>query len=463
MNIQTVWLNYERKNHVILSLRYGRNVFGNTMAEKEEMIMYHCKAIRDIYAREILDSRGNPTVETQVLLSDGTIGTASVPSGASTGRHEALELRDKEKQHRYCGRGVELAVDHVNDRIAREIIGMNALDQMELDRVLVRLDGTEDKSALGANAILSVSMAAAKAAAKSLGLPLYRYLGGAHTRRIPVPMMNVLNGGRHADNIIDFQEFMIMPVGACCFKEGLRMCTEVYHMLKAQLKGKGLHTGVGDEGGFAPDLKDSEAVLEFLVRAMEKSGLKPGADMKIAIDAASSELYEEASGMYLFPGESRMAGKEIRRSAQEMVDYYRRLVDAFPICSIEDGLQEEDWEGWKMLTKELGGRIQLVGDDLFVTNTKRLSKGIELGAGNAILVKVNQIGTLSESFEAIEMAKRAGFGTIISHRSGETEDSIIADIAVAVNAGQIKTGAPCRSDRVAKYNQLLRIEENLEG
>ena len=279
MNIQTVWLNYERKNHVILSLRYGRNVFGNTMAEKEEMIMYHCKAIRDIYAREILDSRGNPTVETQVLLSDGTIGTASVPSGASTGRHEALELRDKEKQHRYCGRGVELAVNHVNDRIAREIIGMNALDQMELDRVLVRLDGTEDKSALGANAILSVSMAAAKAAAKSLGLPLYRYLGGAHTRRIPVPMMNVLNGGRHADNIIDFQEFMIMPVGACCFKEGLRMCTEVYHMLKAQLKGKGLHTGVGDEGGFAPDLPDTESVCETLLEAIETAGYHPGHDI----------------------------------------------------------------------------------------------------------------------------------------------------------------------------------------
>ena len=321
-----------------------------------------------------------------------------------------------------------------------------------IDRLLLEADGTENKGKLGANAILGVSMAVARAAANGLRMPLYRYLGGIHASVLPVPMMNILNGGKHADNTVDLQEFMIMPFGACCFAERLRMCAEVYHTLKKLLKEEGYSTGVGDEGGFAPDLKDSEAVLEFLVRAMEKSGLKPGTDMKIAIDAASSELYDEASGMYLFPGESRMAGKEIRRSAQEMVDYYRPLVD---------GLDEEDWEGWKMLTKELGGRIQLVGDDLFVTNTKRLSKGIELGAGNAILVKVNQIGTLSESFEAIEMAKRAGFGTIISHRSGETEDATIADIAVALNAGQIKTGAPSRTDRVAKYNQLLRIEEEL--
>lgn len=327
--------------------------------------------------------------------------------------------------------------------------------------MLLDADGTENKGKLGANAILGVSMAVARAAANGLHMPLYRYLGGIHASQLPIPMMNILNGGKHADNTVDLQEFMIMPYGACCFSERLRMCAEVYHTLKKLLKEDGYSTGVGDEGGFAPDLKNSEEVLEYLVKAMEKNGLKPGTDMKIAIDAASSELYDEASGMYLFPGESRMAGRQIRRSASEMVEYYRGLVERFPICSIEDGLEEEDWEGWKMLTRELGNRIQLVGDDLFVTNTKRLAKGIEMEAGNAILVKVNQIGTLTESFEAIEMAKRAGFGTIISHRSGETEDSIIADIAVAVNAGQIKTGAPCRSDRVAKYNQLLRIEENL--
>ena len=424
--------------------------------------------VRRIHARQVLDSRGNPTVEVEVTAGEGIVGIhgytarAIVPSGASTGRFEAVELRDGEKG-KYLGLSVEKAVNNVNTKLAEAIVGENALDQMNIDRLLAEVDGTDNKSSIGANAVLGVSLAVARAAAEALRIPLYQYLGGCHTRKLPVPMMNILNGGKHADNTVDLQEFMIMPYGACCFAERLRMCAEVYHTLKKLLKEEGYSTGVGDEGGFAPDLKDSEAVLEFLVRAMEKSGLEPGTDMKIAIDAASSELYDEASGMYLFPGESRMAGKEIRRSAQEMVDYYRRLVDAFPICSIEDGLQEEDWEGWKMLTKELGGRIQLVGDDLFVTNTKRLSKGIELGAGNAILVKVNQIGTLSESFEAIEMAKRAGFGTIISHRSGETEDSIIADIAVAVNAGQIKTGAPCRSDRVAKYNQLLRIEENLEG
>ncbi len=417
--------------------------------------------IEAVTGREILDSRGNPTVEVEVCLTGGATGRAAVPSGASTGKFEAVELRDG--GNRYNGLGVRGAVEHVNTVLSEAVLFESALDQRHIDRLLMEADGTENKGKLGANAILGVSMAVARAAANGLRMPLYRYLGGIHASDLPIPMMNILNGGKHADNTVDLQEFMIMPFGACCFAERLRMCAEVYHTLKKLLKEEGYSTGVGDEGGFAPDLKDSEAVLEFLVRAMEKSGLKPGADMKIAIDAASSELYDEASGMYLFPGESRMAGKEIRRSAREMVDYYRRLVDAFPICSIEDGLQEEDWEGWKMLTKELGGRIQLVGDDLFVTNTKRLSKGIELGAGNAILVKVNQIGTLSESFEAIEMAKRAGFGTIISHRSGETEDSIIADIAVAVNAGQIKTGAPCRSDRVAKYNQLLRIEENLEG
>lgn len=349
----------------------------------------------------------------------------------------------------------------MNSVLSEAVLFESAMDQRYIDHLLIEADGTENKAKLGANAILGVSMAVARAAANGLHMPLYRYLGGIHASKLPIPMMNILNGGKHADNTVDLQEFMIMPYGACCFSEGLRMCAQVYHTLKKLLKEDGYSTGVGDEGGFAPDLKNSEEVLGYLVKAMEKNGLKPGSDMKIAIDAASSELYDEATGMYLFPGESQMAGRQVRRSADEMVEYYRGLVDRFPICSIEDGLEEEDWDGWKMLTEQLGNRIQLVGDDLFVTNTKRLKKGIDLEAGNAILVKVNQIGTLTESFEAIEMAKRAGFGTIISHRSGETEDSIIADIAVAVNAGQIKTGAPCRSDRVAKYNQLLRIEENL--
>ncbi|MCC8025073.1 MAG: phosphopyruvate hydratase [Clostridium sp.] len=423
--------------------------------------MFNNLEIEEVVGREILDSRGNPTVEVEVYLTDGATGRAAVPSGASTGKFEAVELRDG--GNRYNGLGVRTAVEHVNTILSEAILFESALDQRRIDRLLLEADGTENKGKLGANAILGVSMAVARAAANGLHMPLYRYLGGIHACQLPIPMMNILNGGKHADNTVDLQEFMIMPYGADCFCEGLRMCAQVYHILKKLLKEEGYSTGVGDEGGFAPDLKNSEEVLSFLVKAMEKTGLKPGVDMKIAIDAASSELYDETTGLYLFPGESKMAGREIRRSAQEMVDYYRSLADQFPICSIEDGLQEEDWEGWKMLTDQLGSRIQLVGDDLFVTNTKRLSKGIELGAGNAILVKVNQIGTLTESFEAIEMAKRAGFGTIISHRSGETEDSIIADIAVAVNAGQIKTGAPCRSDRVAKYNQLLRIEENLQG
>lgn len=415
--------------------------------------------IEAVTGREILDSRGNPTVEVEVCLSGGATGRAAVPSGASTGKFEAVELRDGGE--RYNGQGVKKAVEHVNTVLSEAVLFESALDQRYIDHLLIAADGTENKAKMGANAILGVSMAVARAAANGLHMPLYRYLGGIHASKLPIPMMNILNGGKHADNTVDLQEFMIMPYGACCFSEGLRMCAEVYHTLKKLLKEDGYSTGVGDEGGFAPDLKNSEEVLEYLVKAMEKNGLKPGEDMKIAIDAASSELYDESAGMYLFPGESRMAGHEVRRSAAEMVEYYSGLVNRFPICSIEDGLEEEDWEGWKMLTAQLGSRIQLVGDDLFVTNTKRLSKGIGLGAGNAILVKVNQIGTLTESFEAIEMAKRAGFGTIISHRSGETEDSIIADIAVAVNAGQIKTGAPCRSDRVAKYNQLLRIEENL--
>lgn len=415
--------------------------------------------IESVIGREILDSRGNPTVEVEVCLSGGATGRAAVPSGASTGKFEAVELRDGGE--RYNGLGVTKAVEHVNSVLRETVLFESALDQRKIDRMLLEADGTENKGKLGANAILGVSMAIARAAANGLHMPLYRYLGGIHACKLPVPMMNILNGGKHADNTVDLQEFMVMPYGACCFSESLRMCAEVYHTLKKLLKEDGYSTGVGDEGGFAPDLKNSEEVLGYLVKAMEKNGLKPGTDMKIAIDAASSELYDEATGMYLFPGESKMEGRQVRRSAQEMVEYYRSLVDQFPVCSIEDGLEEEDWEGWNLLTRELGSRIQLVGDDLFVTNTKRLSKGIEMGAGNAILVKVNQIGTLTESFEAIEMAKRAGFGTIISHRSGETEDSIIADIAVAVNAGQIKTGAPCRSDRVAKYNQLLRIEENL--
>ncbi len=415
--------------------------------------------IESVQGREILDSRGNPTVEVEVCLAGGAVGRAAVPSGASTGKFEAVELRDGGS--RYNGQGVRKAVEHVNSILAEAVMFESALDQRYIDGLLRDADGTDNKGKLGANAVLGVSMAVARAAANGLHMPLYRYLGGIHACRLPVPMMNILNGGKHADNTVDLQEFMIMPCEGGSFSENLRMCAEVYHTLKKLLKEDGYSTGVGDEGGFAPDLKNAEEVLSYLVRAMEKNGLKPGTDMRIAIDAASSELYDEGTGQYLFPGESKMAGSQVTRSARQMVDYYKKLADEFPICSIEDGLHEEDWEGWRMLTQELGGRIQLVGDDLFVTNTKRLAKGIEQKAGNAILVKVNQIGTLTESFEAIEMAKRAGFGTIISHRSGETEDSIIADIAVAVNAGQIKTGAPCRSDRVAKYNQLLRIEENI--
>ena len=415
--------------------------------------------IEGLQGREILDSRGNPTVEVEVRLAGGATGRAAVPSGASTGKFEAVELRDGGP--RYKGLGVKKAVENVNTVLSEAVIFESALNQRHIDRLLREADGTENKENMGANAILGVSMAVARAAANALNMPLYRYLGGIGACQLPVPMMNILNGGKHADNTVDLQEFMIMPVGACCFSEGLRMCAEIYHTLKRLLKDNGYSTGVGDEGGFAPDFKDAAEVLSYMVKAVELAGFKPDDEVKIAIDAASSELYDEASGMYLFPGESQMAGHPVRRSSEELVDYYEDLVRRFPICSIEDGLQEEDWDGWQKLTKALGGKIQLVGDDLFVTNTKRLKKGIELEAGNAILVKVNQIGTLSESFEAIEMAKRAGFGTIISHRSGETEDSIIADIAVAVNAGQIKTGAPCRSDRVAKYNQLLRIEQNL--
>lgn len=421
--------------------------------------MYKDFEIVSVKGREILDSRGNPTIEAEVMLENGVIGRASVPSGASTGSFEAVELRDGTE--RYRGLGVKTAVEHIENVLGEAILFENALEQRHIDHLMMEADGTDNKARLGANAILGVSMAVARASAAGLRIPLYRYLGGIGSHELPIPMMNILNGGKHADNTVDLQEFMIMPVGASCFSEGLRMCSEIYHTLKELLKEDGYVTAVGDEGGFAPNLKNSEEVLEMIVKAVEKSGYIPGHDIKIAIDAASSELFDDASGLYEFPGESKMSGVKVRRTAREMVDYYKRLIGKFPICSIEDGLHEEDWDGWKMLTDELGKKVQLVGDDLFVTNTKRLEKGIEEGIANAILIKVNQIGTLTESFEAIEMARKAGYKTVISHRSGETEDSIIADIAVAVNAGQIKTGAPCRSDRVAKYNQLLRIEEQI--
>ncbi|MCI9569179.1 MAG: phosphopyruvate hydratase [Lachnospiraceae bacterium] len=412
-----------------------------------------------VHGREILDSRGNPTVEAEVELESGVIGTAAVPSGASTGKYEACELRDG--GGRYLGKGVKKAVEHINHELSEAIMFENVLNQKRIDTLLIEADGSENKERLGANAILAVSLAAARAAANAVGLPLYRYLGGVYGGSLPVPMMNILNGGKHADNTVDLQEFMIMPVGAECFSEGLRMCAEIYHTLKALLGKDGYSTGVGDEGGFAPNLKDSEEVLDYLMRAVRETGYEPGTDIKIAIDAASSELYNEQTGYYEFPGESAMSGKKVERSTQEMVDYFKRLAEEYPICSIEDALHEEDWEGWKLLTEALGDRVQLVGDDLFVTNTKRLKKGIRLHAGNAILIKVNQIGTLTESMEAIETARKAGYRTVISHRSGETEDALIADLSVAVNAGQIKTGAPCRSERVAKYNRLLKIEEEL--
>lgn len=421
--------------------------------------MYKDFEIIGVKGREIMDSRGNPTVEAEVTLENGAVGRAAVPSGASTGKFEAVELRDGKE--RYHGLGVQTAVSHIANELGEVILFENALEQRKIDHLMMKADGTENKGRLGANAILAVSMATARAAANGLQIPLYRYLGGTGAHEMPIPMMNILNGGVHADNTVDLQEFMIMPVGAPCFSEGLRMCSEIYHTLKSVLKKGGYSTAVGDEGGFAPNLKNSEEVLETIVKAVEQSGYVPGREIKIAIDAASSELYNESTGLYEFPGESKMNGLEVKRTAREMVDYYKRLIGKFPICSIEDGLQEEDWEGWRLLTDELGKKVQLVGDDLFVTNTKRLKKGIAEGIANSILVKVNQIGTLTESFEAIEMAKRAGYTTVISHRSGETEDSIIADIAVAVNAGQIKTGAPCRSDRVAKYNELLRIEEQV--
>ena len=415
--------------------------------------------VTDIIAREILDSRGNPTVEVEVLAGSHFTGRAMVPSGASTGKYEAIELRDG--KHRYQGLGVRRAVEHVNDRIIREILGMNVLEQAKLDRMLLELDGTDNKINLGANAMLGVSLAAARAAADALEIPLYQYLGGVNAKQMPVPMMNILNGGRHADNSIDLQEFMIMPVGAVCFEEGLQMCAEIYKMLRAILEKYDYPTAVGDEGGFAPDFKDAKEALQFIVDAVRKAGYEPRKDIVIALDAAATEFYNKDFKKYVFEGEGKMRGGQVIRSVEEMIDYYEELIMEFPIMSIEDPLDEEDWEGWELLTTRLGRDVQLVGDDLFVTNTKRLSRGIEQKVANAILVKVNQIGTLTEAFEAIEMAKNAGYKTIISHRSGETEDSIIADIAVAFQSGQIKTGAPCRSERVAKYNQLLRIEEHL--
>lgn len=421
--------------------------------------------IRIVYAREVLDSRGNPTVETEVTVGEGIVGRdgytgrAIVPSGASTGKFEALELRDKEA--RYQGLGVQKAVEHVNTDLAEAVLGENVLRQGWLDKLLLQADGTENKEKLGANALLGVSLAAADAGAKAMRMPLFQYLGGVHARRMPVPMMNILNGGKHADNTVDFQEFMIMPTGACCFKEGLRMCAEVYQKLKEILKENQLSTAVGDEGGFAPDIKGAREVLELMEKAVEQAGYQPGVDICFAIDAAASELYEEQEKFYYFPGESTMTGHKIIRTASEMVDYYESLIQEFPLVSIEDGLWEEDWEGWSMMTKRLGKRVQLVGDDFFVTNEKRLAKGIEQNAGNAILVKVNQIGTLSEAMDAIERAQMSGYHTVISHRSGESEDTFIADLAVAVNAGQIKTGAPCRGERTAKYNRLLAIEDTL--
>ncbi|CCO07564.1 phosphopyruvate hydratase [Desulforamulus hydrothermalis] len=408
--------------------------------------------ISEIFAREILDSRGNPTLEAEVWLEDGTMGRAAVPSGASTGAYEAVELRDGD-QGRYLGKGVSQAVDNVNEIIGPELIGLDVTDQAGIDRLMTELDGTPNKSKLGANAILGVSLAVARAAANYSGLPLYQYIGGVNARELPVPMMNILNGGVHADNNVDIQEFMILPVGADSFSEGLRMGAEIFHRLKSVLKGRGLNTAVGDEGGFAPNLKSNEEALAVIMEAIEKAGYKPGQDILLGLDVAATELYKD--GKYILEGEG------VTYTSDQMIDFYRRLTDKYPIISIEDGLAEDDWEGWAKLTGALGQQIQLVGDDLFVTNTERLAKGIKAGVANSVLIKVNQIGTLSETLDAIETAKRAGYTAVVSHRSGETDDTTIADLAVAVNAGQIKTGAPSRTDRVAKYNQLLRIEGEL--
>ncbi len=410
--------------------------------------------ITDVYAREVLDSRGNPTIEVEVWTELDAFGRAIVPSGASTGIYEAVELRDMDKS-RYLGKGVINAVDNVNDIIADEVIGMEVFDQVLIDKVLIELDGTHNKGKLGANAILAVSMAVARAAANELGIPLYQYIGGVNAKTLPVPMMNILNGGEHADNNVDIQEFMVMPIGAKSFKEALRMGTEIFHNLKAVLKSKGLSTSVGDEGGFAPNLSSNEEALSTIVEAIKKAGYTPGEDIVLALDVAASGMYNEEDKTYNLKGEGRIL------TVEEMVKYYEDLVDKYPIISIEDGLGEDDWDGWKLMTERLGNKIQIVGDDLFVTNTERLQKGIEMGVSNSILIKLNQIGTITETLDAIELAKVNGYTAVISHRSGETEDSTIADLAVATNAGQIKTGAPSRTDRVAKYNQLLRIEDGL--
>ncbi len=417
--------------------------------------------IQDVWARQILDSRGNPTLEVEVVVDGGFEGRAAVPSGASTGSFEAVELRDNKKGY-YMGKSVETAVNNVNTEIADAVIGMNVLDQVAIDKAMIELDGTPNKGRLGANAILGVSLACAKAAANAVGLPLYNYIGGCNASTLPVPMMNILNGGKHADNSVNVQEFMIMPVGAKSFTECLRMCAEVFHNLKSVLKAKGYATAVGDEGGFAPNLKSDEEALQSIVEAIEKAGYKPGEDFCIAIDAAATEMYEEAKkigheGNYFF----WKTGEEF--TCDEMISYWEKMAEKYPIISLEDGLAEEDWDGWRKITERLGKKIQLVGDDLFVTNTQRLEKGIELGVSNSILIKLNQIGTLTETLEAIQMANRAGYTAVVSHRSGETEDTTIADLSVALNAGQIKTGAPSRTDRVAKYNQLIRIEEELDS
>lgn len=421
--------------------------------------------IRKVYAREVLDSRGNPTVEVEVTVGEGVVGRdgytgrAIVPSGASTGKFEALELRDREK--RYQGLGVQKAVGNVNVKLAEAVLGENALDQSQIDQLILEADGTENKEHLGANATLGVSLAVADAAAKALRLPLYQYLGGCITDRMPVPMMNILNGGKHADNTVDFQEFMIMPVGACCFKEGLRMCGETYQKLKEILKNRNLSTGVGDEGGFAPDVKDAREIFELMSLAVREAGYEPGKEISFAMDAAASELYLEKENAYYFPGESSMQGEKVIRTAEEMVEYYEKLAGEYPLISIEDGLWEDDWSGWRLMTEKLGGRVQLVGDDLFVTNVKRIRRGICEKAGNAVLIKVNQIGTLTEAIAAVRMTQKSGWNAVISHRSGESEDTFIADLAVAMGAGQIKTGAPCRGERTAKYNRLLAIEDRL--
>ncbi|KXS43310.1 MULTISPECIES: phosphopyruvate hydratase [unclassified Candidatus Frackibacter] len=413
--------------------------------------MFHT-SIEDIYAREILDSRGNPTVEVEVILNSGAVGRAAVPSGASTGAYEAVELRDGDEE-RYLGKGVRQAVNNVNEEIAPELIGMDATRQVDIDEIMIELDGTENKGELGANAILGVSLAVAKAAANALNLPLYSYIGGVNAKELPVPMMNILNGGEHADNNVDIQEFMVMPVGANTFSQALRIGAEIFHNLKKVLQKKGLNTAVGDEGGFAPNLGSNEEALEVIVEAIEAGGYVPGEDVMFALDVAATEIYKDEK--YI------LAGEGVEKTTTEMIDFYAELVDKYPIISIEDGLAEDDWDGWKEMTDKLGEEIQIVGDDLFVTNTERLAKGIEMGASNSILIKVNQIGTITETLEAIEMAKRAGFTAVVSHRSGETEDVTISDLVVATNAGQIKTGAPSRTDRVAKYNQLLRIEDEL--